>query len=256
MRSSHFSGGTQTLTTPHAPIALLDWDGTMRRGYTMESWLAFLEQQSRAATGTHALFRQLYNNHKQGNLGYDAFLDSAAQLYAQQLQGSSQKEILALANHYWEQDRPHLFDFASKLLDHLSHCGFQIILISGAPAEVLNLYAQGEYFSKDQRPVWFMEIVALEMEIDNGIFTGRIAANPGTLHGKREAVAQVLANKSGDVIRLGAGNSNSDQPLLDSARLALIVDNTTLTHQNALRLHTDHVDFAKLEKFFTLLKPQ
>jgi HAD superfamily phosphoserine phosphatase-like hydrolase len=197
-------------------VALLDLDNTLRVGWSLRPWLAFLsrngiEQADACIGSTNALFEEyLTSNHAD----HDALAISCAQAYAEMAKGISVTEMdeagATFVNNY---DATNVHDFVSPLVEYLKARKIAPVIVSGAPLELVKHHAARlgveQYFG-------------LKLAVnEHGCFDGGIEKNPGVAAEKRNVVREI--KNLGRVATLAVGDSESDLPLWDAAPNKIVV---------------------------------
>lgn len=191
---------------------LLDWDGTLRKGYTILDWTSFLVR--------HKLFSKHLNN-KLSNLiskidhsiPYERAVNEAAALYAKGIVGTESKRIDMMAVNFVNEDHSSLFRFSEALLKILKESAVKVIIVSGSPIEPLNAYSK--LFD-------FADIFALKICTDSeNKFNGDILTNYG-LAIEKQNVVNILKQRN-ERIFLSIGNSESDLPLFKAAENSIVI---------------------------------
>ncbi len=221
-------------------IALLDWDGTLRKDFTIRAWIKFLVKNGalpeKAVEDIEAVFGLLFR----GSISHDEASRRTAAIYAFYLRGHSKAEITKMASLFFEEDTQYLCSFSSALLSCLSCNSIQTVVISGAPVEILQ---------EHQRVFPIEHIHALELQTVEGVFMDKVLTNSGTAQEKHLIVDHLLKSQMYDIV-LAAGNSSSDLPLLDSAPASIIVNNPDLkTKAKCLYLFCDDADIGRMLNF-------
>jgi phosphoserine phosphatase len=221
-------------------IALLDWDGTLRRDFTIRTWIKFLVGQGilpdKSIEDIEGVFAPLFK----GNISHDEASYRTAAIYAFYLKGRSKAEIMRMASLFFEEDTQHLCSFSLALFSCLAQNSIQKMVISGAPVEILQEY---------QRIIPIEYIHALELQVVEGVFTGKVLANSGTAQEKHLIVDHLSKSHMYNIV-LAAGNSSSDLPLLDAAPANIIVNNSGLkTNAKCLYLSCDDADVSRMLNF-------
>jgi phosphoserine phosphatase len=199
-------------------LALLDWDGTIRKDFTIRSWIKFLVNHGKLSEKAIEDIEEVFQLLFKGNISHDETSRRSASMYAFYLKGYVKAEITEMASHFVQEDSQYLCSFSSALFSYLSQSGVQIMVISGAPVEILLEY-------QNRFPI--RRIHALELQTIDGIFTGEIRTNSGTANEKHLIVDPLLGSQMYEV-SFAAGNSSSDLPLLEAASAAIIVNNQNL----------------------------
>jgi phosphoserine phosphatase len=184
-------------------VALFDWDGTLRPGFTTRAWVRLLVRRRQFALPPLVRLAALERRYRGGGLAYDDFADLAALAYAQGVAGHETARARDLARRFVAADRG-IPGFVRPLLDLLHDRGLRVVVVSGTPQVVLDEYADR---------LGIDAVHGLEVEEDGGRWRPSLRANPGTRAGKAERVATV------DDVVLAAGNDEVDAPLLEAARI-------------------------------------
>ncbi|GAB3439295.1 hypothetical protein GCM10027436_21300 [Actinophytocola sediminis] len=126
------------------------------------------------------------------------------------------------------RDRVSLFGFVDGLHRFLRQHDVEIVVISGAPAEVLAAYR--EIFG------WRAAFGVVIGE-RGGAYTGKLARNPAGAGEKKRLVRQVSAANA----LLAIGDSESDVPLFDAATCKIVVDSAGVIADapNVVRVRSD-----------------
>lgn len=127
-----------------SPLVLADWDNTLRSGFTVVSWTEFLESDG-LFRGAHTLRTRLEDFKRDGG-DYDAFCKDMAAAYATGLAGRRQSDIIAAARVFVSADRD-VFGFVLGLFAHFRRRQFSVVVITGAPDELMKEYAATVGFS-------------------------------------------------------------------------------------------------------------
>ncbi len=199
-------------------MALLDWDNTLHDGWTLEPWVRFLVDRGQAPPRLAVDGEQLSRDYLEGRLGDSSDLAHRANtLYAGAAAGWRLADLAALVAPFVEEvDRALVFGFVPALLGWLVDRGIEPVVVTGAPTELVGGYVE---------PLGG-RVVGLSLEVDGDRYTGAVRRNPGTGAEKARAVAELVGE--GFEVELGAGDSESDLPLLVAGRRRLVMGNPGL----------------------------
>jgi phosphoserine phosphatase len=200
-------------------VALVDWDGTIRKDFTIRSWARFLVNAGIASRQIIADLENLFALFSEGRISHDNLAKRSALIYAACLKNIAQEEINRYSTLFLKTDRKHLINTSLQLLSYLSQNGVDIVIISGAPSDVLVKY-------KDVLPL--NRIYGLELEMKDGFYTGRAKTNPGTSSTKKRIIKMLLEPQGQNRVVLAMGNSSSDVPLFRAAPVRVVVNNPAL----------------------------
>lgn len=193
-------------------LALFDWDGTLHQGVTANDWTEYLSLFVPNASRFAAAMKELLQDYRSGDVNYRYLVRKAAELYAKCLADVQVEHVASLAARFVEEDQLMLFDFVVPLLEELRSKKVGVIVVSGAPVEVLDAY-------RHILPI--DRAYGLVVERKNGRFTGAIKHNYGLMGKKRDVVTTLMAE--GYTIKLAAGNTTSDLPLLEHAQRRFLI---------------------------------
>lgn len=208
-------------------LALLDWDGTVRRGFTIVDWATYLVTQGALPSRVADKIRVVLTKRlESGNLSHDEAVAEAAALYADALKGTHKEVLTAAAIEFHAFDSTCVFPMWFRLRATLSQAGLGIVIVSGAPQEPLEAHRDS---------ICDGTILPLEIGVTAGALDGRIVRNPGVADVKRRIVHDLLASGDAEVV-VGIGNSSSDIALFEEASCVVVVDNPALYDRSAFHV--------------------
>jgi phosphoserine phosphatase len=208
-------------------LALLDWDNTLRPGFTVTDWTNFLKSRNQYDRVINDQIFTAIENYHRHKLTYAELSELIAELYASGLEGQTVSSIQNSAIDFVRHDQANLFRFTPHFLMLLADEEIGAYIVSGCPAEVLSAYSS---------VLTWHEHYGIEAECQNGYYTGKVAADRANMKGKQLAVAQIIGD---DQALLAAGDSVSDLPLFENAKIRLIIDNPQLLESQPDAHHLD-----------------
>ncbi|GEM_PF-6755978 len=217
-------------------IILVDWDGTLRDGYTSYDWLIFLEKNNTIPAKTSNAFKRLILSYKNKEIEYEDLVEQTATITANAIKGINATLITEATKDFVLQDNK-VFDFVDELCDLIKDNNLKVVIISGAPEIVLNAF-------RIKFP--FDYIKSLKFTTDKeGIFTGEYDINYGLLEQKKNAVEEIKQNISKNIL-FSIGDSLSDKPLFKSSQHAYMMKGHDTTHSIGKALLTTPNDIISL----------
>lgn len=221
--------GRSPLVLPSFPpgvnrAALLDWDGTLREGFTIFAWADRLAEEGLLTPGAVGELRELREAYEAGALPHNELAARTARVLAAALRGGSTEPVERTARSFVDADLRLLFPWTRTLLQELGRRHVAAIVISGAPIEVLRAYAERLELSA---------VYGLRFEVRAGRYSGELLDNPGVEDEKLKVVEAVRAH-FGDRIVLAVGNSESDRPLFRASPLSGVVNNPGLVRGSGM----------------------
>lgn len=193
--------------------AVLDWDNTVRNGYTIFGFVEFLIKESVLPISVKQNIDEWDRKYRAGTITHDQYAEYACRDFANSLLGYSVSCIDELAQKYIDCDRFHLFPFAKTIFDFLHKHEIAPIIISGAPLCVLDKY---------KKELHIHDIFAFDLDTCRGEYTGLVGSNYG--YNKEKIIAELVV-KYGALPFMGFGDSSSDEPLILTARHGFLISN-------------------------------
>jgi phosphoserine phosphatase len=197
----------------HLPwVAVSDWDNTLCAGFTIQPWSAFL-----AANG---LFRReqlleiedCFDAFDKNRITYDQFCASVGKAYARGISGSRVDQIGAASEEFVKAGLIRVHTFSYKAASAMARHGVPFLLVSGAPLAPLHAFA---------RAVGCIVAAGLEVAVtETSEYADEIVLNPGLPDVKARVLESIREQYD---ILIGFGDSIADRPLLESARLGVLV---------------------------------
>ena len=94
--------------------ALFDWDNTIRKGYTLYSWVEYLHQCNITSIHLQKKLEILKQQYIKSEITHDQYANKACAEYAKDLAGKKVDEIRQLMDAYIKRDRKSLFPEIKK----------------------------------------------------------------------------------------------------------------------------------------------
>lgn len=190
--------------------AVFDWDNTVRNGYTLFSWIAYLCDKGILPSKLMEKEYNLGQRYIEGVISHDEYADIACQYYANALSGLNIEILDQCMDEYMQFDVKAIFPFTEQIFSYLKQYNIKPIVISGAPERVIKTY---------KNRFNLFEVYAVKEQVNRTAFTGQIEYNYG--HGKHMIMSE-LVHKYGSPI-FGFGDSSSDVALLKAAKYRICV---------------------------------
>lgn len=194
--------------------ALFDWDNTLRKGFTISSWMQYLSEKQIISKEYYSDFLcqfELYDNHK---IDYRQLSDNTTYIYAYAITGKNVFEIENMAQDFCINDQA-IFPFADKLLKKFRENNIEIIIISGTPQLLLNHYS---------RLLGFDEAYGMDIGVTADCFVNVIQKNYGVY---KEEIVKNICECKGQLPIFALGDSIADAPLIDKATYGCYIDKKT-----------------------------
>ena len=215
-------------------IALLDWDNSLHKGFTLTRWAEFLSQESYLNDGG-ALpdkLRELLSAYP-AKASHDELAVQTSELYFQAIRNMPRSVLLDAARRFVSDPRRFRpYPWTDPFLRGLRDLGIAPVIISGAPAEVLAAWVtpRSDYvaacFGLDAPNATSAALPNDFLPVLAG------TSNPATTDGKRKIVEQIKRMRRRVV--LGLGDSASDVALWEAAENRIYVGAVMRPESSAL----------------------
>ncbi|MQR00930.1 HAD family hydrolase [Glaciimonas soli] len=121
------------------PLAILDMDGTLYPGTLASDMIqGLLDAEHGHKETSHAIIEALQRRKKR-LVSQSTIVDEFYQNYSRTLNGVEHSHVRDVASKVWGKAREHLFAYVRPALSKLAACGYQTILISGSPQEIIDI---------------------------------------------------------------------------------------------------------------------
>lgn len=229
--------------------ALLDWDGTLRRGFTMLDWAKFLSDHHHITDRAADSIKSNFERYLAGSITYRHLALSTGRMYASSLKARSVDDTSRLAHSFVSID-DQMFGFTEGMIAVLHEFKIKAIIISGTPQVLLDSY---------QEALGFDAAFGLDLTIKNGHWLGKIKVNYSTQKQKQKLVSVLVKRFK---IVLGIGDTEADRALLESAETSLLVSHPGSTDkeieglQRARSVNAGNITQAVIDALTTHLDEQ
>jgi len=186
--------------------ALLDWDNTLRRGFTLFTWIDYLLDKGYISPSVRNDIMPFIEMEDSGLISHSELAKRASKIYAEGIRGLTYVEYEKCLVEYMETDESYIFNFVSDLFAILSKNNIDAIIISGSPELIIRRYAKRFNISK---------IYAMLEEKTNGVFNGSVSQNFGY---NKKRIIDKLFKLYGEHPFLSIGDSCADLAMLEVAK--------------------------------------
>ena len=208
--------------------ALLDWDNTLRKGFTLFDCIDFFIKKNACAIELKSEIDCYIADYSKGVFNHDELAKMCCDAFSRSLAAKNTISIGRIFSQYFSYDKEKLFAFVPGLFQLMRNYGIKPIIISGAPGNVIKKY-QSEF--------GIYRIYSYEMQTSNKRYTGATKFNYGY---SKEKIVDALVKKYGKPI-FGMGDSYSDISLLTAAEHSVLIAdaNTTIHSEIVLESSSD-----------------
>jgi phosphoserine phosphatase len=183
---SRFGGlSANSVATNTCSAAVLDLDGTLYAGAVGVDWLRALIDAGVCEQAAGRRVFEILDEHRSGAIDFPTMAARAYAAFASALAGTEVETAEAIARTVWACKREQLFAFVPELIACLREHGFEPMLISGSPIEMVELVADELGISVARGAVFAREA---------GRYTGTVELSSGTLGEKTKILAKLLTS--------------------------------------------------------------
>lgn len=191
--------------------ALLDWDNTLRKGYTLFTWMDYLinigiiESEVRKEVDYHI------EKYKKAEISHDQLARDAGKIFAKSIKGIRKSILEQKIQAYMCEDSSKLYGFTQEIFEVLNENKVLPIIVSGAPSDILENYLIQFNIYK---------IYGFVAEVENDRFSGKVLYNYGY---DKSLKIEEICKKMGRLPKISFGDSASDFGMLEIAEKSIIV---------------------------------
>ncbi|MCJ7804810.1 HAD-IB family phosphatase [Patescibacteria group bacterium] len=209
-------------------LAILDIDGTLFDGNLGIEFVKSLIQKGIFNNEIGNEIFNWYGKYKSGKIEKSVAVDKIYKLYARGLKGKERDKVEELALETWHSLISRLYDFVPELIEFLKKDGFLILLISGSPLEMVSKLSKNLDVDKKY-------VISGGLEIENGVYTGKIISYLGGAEQKVRAVKDWIKNKKFSIdwsSSMAIGNNERDVGIMNIVGISIAFEaNDTLQRE-------------------------
>ncbi|MFH0849386.1 MAG: haloacid dehalogenase-like hydrolase [Candidatus Bathyarchaeota archaeon] len=181
--------------------ALFDVDGTLLRGFIVQSFPRYLADQEVISKGFSDRIDEVVRNNSRGAADYRHAAETVPAIYAEAIRGVEEASVRRHAEDYMRGHVPaSIHPYARQLVRAVRGKVDLVIALSGSPTEPIQCV----------KALGFHHAYGSVFEARDGVYTGKIDWN--LILGERKAeYAGIIAEKHGFSLRRTAGFGDSDQ---------------------------------------------
>lgn len=150
--------------------ALLDWDNTLRKGYTLFTWMDYLIDIGIVESVVRQEVDYYIEEYKKEKISHDQLAKNACDVFAKSIKGMKKSILERQIKDYMCEDSTKLYGFTQEIFDVLNEYKILPIIVSGAPSDILERYHMKFNIYK---------IYGFVAEVKNDIFSGKVSYNYG-----------------------------------------------------------------------------
>ena len=191
--------------------ALLDWDNTLRQGYTLFSWIDYLIEVGTVGSVVREEIDYYIEEYLKDKISHDQLARDACDVFAKSIKGMKRSILEQQIKEYMREDKAKLYGFTQEIFDVLNENRILPIIVSGAPRDILDNYRIKFNIYK---------IYGFVAEEDNDRFSGKVLHNYGY---NKNLKVEEICKEMGKKPKIAFGDSVSDFEMLSKAEKSIIV---------------------------------
>ena len=196
--------------------ALLDWDKTLRKNYTLFCWIDYLVESNIIEKKYVDNIKKLIEKYKQNKITHDQLAKLSGIEYAQSIKNIKEDYLKYVSKTFLDIDIKNIYPFVQKLFEIMFDNNIHPIIVSGAPYIVISNYYKIYNIT---------ESYEFKCEVLLGKFTGNVVYNYG--YNKKDIITKI-SKKFNNSPLIAIGDSESDFPMLDIAQHGIIVNESNI----------------------------
>lgn len=193
---------------------LLDWDNTLRKGFTIKAWMEYLYENRFVSNEHYFGFLSQFEAYDNHMLDYHQLSTNSTAIYAKSIAGKNVMDIKNAGRDFCIHDGG-VFPFVKSLFHSFQTNKIEIIVISGTPEMLLENYAS---------LLGIDEVYGLTVRARGNFYTDFVERDYGAC--KSEIVKKICEEKGGNPI-FAMGDSIADEPLISTAQYGCYIDKDT-----------------------------
>lgn len=194
-------------------LAIFDIDKTLKAGYSIIDFARYLTEIGKFNNEELSRIDVGLQQHKAGELDYNAFADLIVDAYSKGIAGQKEDELLTHSDSFWEQYSRGIYGYVEDLFRQLKEMNAETVAMSGSDKWSLAPLLSMLNFTRN---------FVTDYEVVEGVFTGKVVRNAASLSGKEELVKRAIGDGEYDVI-FGFGDSVADLAFLRLATHAFVI---------------------------------
>ncbi len=181
-----------------------DFDGTLASGSASLQLMNYLAQIRVFPEKQHAIILQTMDNYQNGKVSYNDLCINLGKAWGDGLNGKEERWIRYHAEQVFDRFIPKIYDSSFELVELFAANSYTTIVVSSGVHEINSLAAKA---------LGVKELYCTELEVINGIYTGRMKADRYIAERKAEVIMSM--RKRFDLGRSFAfGDSVTDEKVL------------------------------------------
>lgn len=112
---------------------VFDWANTIRKGFTLFSWMDFLYEEKILDTAVRNDISSVQNLYAKKQINHDEYAKKACEIYAHAIKGVSEEIRNRLVQKHIRYDKQKIMPFSQALFEYMNNYNISPVIISGAP---------------------------------------------------------------------------------------------------------------------------
>jgi len=195
-------------------LALLDFDGTLRSGNISIELMSYLRREDLYPTRIYDELSSVMDRRSRGLLSYDDSSIICGELWAKAVKGMRRTDLLGHTADFFKRSKKKIYKSSYELVSLLIKDGYKPIVLSVGAHEIVSMAS---------KELGVSEVYATEVEIKNGVYTGRLKNRLCMPDGKLEIIKRFskTANLSDS---FAFGDSIADSRMLEIAGIPVALN--------------------------------
>jgi len=197
-------------------IAILDFDGTLSRGYISMDFLNYIYEKGAFLEGEYKNQIKMFREIKKGKLNYEKWCNEWGVSWARGMKNQEEEVIKSYAKEFFYNFKKNIYLASYELTSLLIKKNYSLNCLSIGASEVINIAAE-ELKIKDS--------LSTKLEIIKGIYTGSLLTNIHIPGNKEKVLQKIIASKGINLEKsIGFGDSESDICFLEMVENPILLN--------------------------------
>lgn len=138
------------MSVPAIKLAAFDIDGTLSTGVLSLNFLQALVDQGLFQKSVFQSLHALEEQYAQGKMDREEMSALWLSIYLKEIAGKNPEHYNAVAGTVWNKVKGNAFPFVGELMEKLTEKGFQTVVISASPREIVSYFCATYNFTPDR----------------------------------------------------------------------------------------------------------
>jgi len=204
-------------------VVFSDFDGTLSAGFISMDFMDYLAGEGLYQQTPHKLYTKeeyayqmrILEEYKKQKRSYDSWVEEWGRSWGRGLAGQRHEDVMAAAKEFFVAFQKNIFPESKALMARLTQAGYHLVFVSAGVWETAELARR--YLGMDG-------VLATQVEVKDGVYTGRLLTDLHKSTGKGAAIDAYRKEHAFGQPIFAFGDSTGDLPMLERARFPVALN--------------------------------